>query len=280
MTKHSLYDGEVEIEFREGSHRYYLNGQAREGVSSFLSVIDKPALRTWFMNMALEKLGRVWDDEKKRYVLSREGLLQPNSPYTSAELLNVLDKASKAAKVKSQHGMDVGTETHQMVEDFLQAQLQGLPEPEFEPINPEAMLSFLAFKQWWNSHPDISVVKTEQVVYSRDQDYAGTYDMLLQVGDKLVMGDFKTTNISKHAPKGIYPEYFLQVAAYSMAHMEEFPQDVIEDIVIINASKQGNLGVVWASEVGLSVNELMNVWHAVIALKRATDALRINLKGS
>ena len=53
----------------------------------------------------------------------------------------------------------------------------------------------------------------------------------------MILGDIKTTNASRQAPLGVYPEMFLQLGAYANAHLEEFPLEEIDDLAIIRVGK-------------------------------------------
>ncbi len=126
--------------------------------------------------------------------------------------------------------------------------------------------STLAAKEWFENHT-IIVHGTEDTVYSRNHLICGKYDADLtvtcsekcgwcylngsepRVGDPgqpkdksfqytgRYITDFKSTNASTDAPKGIYPEYLAQCGSYEMAKTEEFPDIKYDGCLILNGSK-------------------------------------------
>jgi hypothetical protein len=126
--------------------------------------------------------------------------------------------------------------------------------------------STTAAKAWFELH-GIYVHGTEDTVYSRKLQVCGKYDADISVtcsekcnwcylnGDeqKVIdvlnefgkdhkftgryIADFKSTNASTSAPKGIYPEYLAQCGVYDVAKTEEFPEIVYDGHLILNGSK-------------------------------------------
>lgn len=120
--------------------------------------------------------------------------------------------------------------------------------------------------EWFKIHV-VFVHGTEDTVYSRKMELCGRYDADLTVrcsgkcnwcylnGDeeKVIniineespefvfdgryITDFKSTNESNEAPKGIYPEYLAQCGIYDLAKTEEFPDIVYDGHLILNGSK-------------------------------------------
>lgn len=121
--------------------------------------------------------------------------------------------------------------------------------------------SITAAKEWFDRHPGIIVHGVEGVVYSRKLIICGSYDSDLTVtctekcgwcyrnqpaptdGTKYddftgrYIVDFKSTNASTDAPKGIYKEYLAQCGIYMEAQMEEFPDRDYAGCLILNGSK-------------------------------------------
>lgn len=119
--------------------------------------------------------------------------------------------------------------------------------------------SILGAEQWLDRH-DIKVYGAEGTVYSREMFLCGQYDADWDVtcsekcgwcymnGKKFTevppetftaryVTDFKSTNASGDAPKGIYPEYLAQCAIYELALIEEFPERKYDGYLILNGSK-------------------------------------------
>jgi hypothetical protein len=126
--------------------------------------------------------------------------------------------------------------------------------------------STTAAKAWFELH-DIYVHGTEDTVYSRKLQVCGKYDadisvtcsekcgwcylngdeekklnILNESGDNYkfkgrYIADFKSTNASRDAPKGVYPEYLAQCGVYDLAKTEEFPEIKYDGHLILNGSK-------------------------------------------
>lgn len=138
-----------------------------------------------------------------------------------------------------------------------------------EALHIEATMLHLATtaaKGWFDIHK-IFVHGTEDTVYSRKMQICGKYDADLSVtcsnacnwcylnGDeeKIVnvlnelgedhtftgryITDYKSTNASSSAPKGVYPEYLAQCGIYDLAKTEEFPEIKYDGHLILNGSK-------------------------------------------
>ena len=124
----------------------------------------------------------------------------------------------------------------------------------------------VAMKQWFDIH-DIFVHGTEDTVYSRTLQICGKYDgdiearcskacnwcylngdeeKILDVVNEFgedhtftgrYIEDYKSTNASNSAPKGIYSEYLGQCGVYDVAKTEEFPDINYNGHLILNGSK-------------------------------------------
>lgn len=149
--------------------------------------------------------------------------------------------------------------------------LKGLP---VQSGTDEAKKAFGAFKRWFDE-VEPQVVNVEEVIYSHTFKYAGTYDCMLQIGDKVVLCDLKTTNSSRKAPEGVYAEYFIQLGAYAAAHEEQrvYEEDhggtkllPIDDLMVISAKKNGQLHTKSATELGLSVKDCGEMFRKVYNL--------------
>lgn len=145
---------------------------------------------------------------------------------------------------------------------FADAEIQEALHTEATMLN----LSTTAAKAWFEIH-DVFVYGTEDTVYSRKMQICGKYDADLGVRctdkcnwcylngneeqvinilneegpDHAFVGryitDFKSTNESGEAPKGIYPEYLAQCGIYDLAKTEEHPEIMYDGHLILNGSK-------------------------------------------
>jgi len=246
-----LYNGTVTLYFNEKARNRYMleDDHSPVGVTTVLQTLNKPALMTWPMHEAIDYL--------KKHPEDYEG-------------------AEKAYLKKSDAGKDTGTAIHFAVETFLNDQIGGY-QSIIVPKHPDAGRAYSSFVDWYRSQK-IRPLAVEQVVYSMDKDFAGTYDCLLEIDGQTVLCDLKTTNVSRSAPKGIYAEMFLQLGAYSLAHHEENPLETIEDLMVIRVGKDGIVYTLRASQISLSVKDCEQAFTKVLGAYRFMTPLSKQLQ--
>ena len=170
-------------------------------------------------------------------------------------------------------GASTGSEAHALVEDFLKGR-----EVHVASASKEAQKAYGAFINWWAEQEDTAIVNVEEVIYSREWQYAGTYDCLLKINGKNYLCDLKTTNASRKAPEGVYAEYFIQLGAYAKAHMEERAHEIrekgetsmvpIDGLMVISAKKDGKLHIKTNDDLGLSVDDCGDRFVDVVGINR------------
>lgn len=165
-------------------------------------------------------------------------------------------------------GAGTGSEAHAMVERYL----KGVPQVGI--ASPEADNAYRAFVAWFEEVKP-NMVNVEEVIYSKNYGYAGTYDCILEIDGKNYLCDLKTTNTSRSAPNGIYAEYFIQLGAYAQAHEEQRVWEEenggtklveLHDLMVISAKKNGKLDIMTASDLGLEVHECADMFKRVVSL--------------
>ena len=246
-----LYDGSITVHFSNKARNRYVIQETEHspvGVTTILQMLGKEGLALWPMTEALE-----WLKTHK----------------------NDFEGAAKAYTIKSDLGKDVGTEVHGLVETYLK-NLESGSKTIVGDVTPEAKKAFKAFTEWFIVAEPI-VLATEQIIYSKEYDYAGTYDALLEIEDKVVLCDIKTTNSSRYAPMGIYPEMFLQLGGYALAHHEENPLERVDDAMIIRVGKDGTLNTLRASELGLKLAYLEDTFKNVVQTYKMLTPLKKQL---
>lgn len=269
----SLYGGSVRLVFNPNSPRYRYTVTDPEmgrfetsvrGVTTAIGdILHKKDLMSYQMNKSHQFLfGQKFDEGLKQYLYDPQtAFLQPDVAYTTEQLQGSLETARKAHMDWSQRGKDIGTIAHKAVELYLLGEESKIAEfiEEFDPTDEEKKCVrkiYRTFVKWWESlGDDKEVVALERPVYSRRLHYAGTLDLVVRIGKKVVVMDLKTTNASRNNPMGIYPEMFLQLGAYSYALREETGQEMFQDVAIINISKEGKLNILSAVDMGLTVEE-------------------------
>lgn len=192
-----------------------------------------------------------------------------------------LDEAKKESTKRRDAGASTGTEAHAMVEDYLKGR------PVTTVASTEAMNAYRAFVKWFEEVTP-TVVNVEEVVYSVEHGYAGTYDCTLEIDGKVYLCDLKTTNASRKAPNGVYAENFLQLGAYAHAHEEQRAYEAknggtklrkIDGLMVISAKKNGVLDVVTNKDVELDVAECGRLFTTVFALHTVLNTVTAKLGG-
>lgn len=150
---------------------------------------------------------------------------------------------------------------------------------DFDEDVAMATKAFLRFQKWWLTlNPELH--SAEDILYSQEFNTCGTYDgdfsmptarhPLAGNFDKetlRITADWKTSNASSSkdaaAPEGVYYSYFVQLGIYELMRREMgFP--AADDLLTVSARKDGEFSLVYASELGLSVQDCIDWAIAVI----------------
>lgn len=162
-------------------------------VTKVLGIIDKSGpLMGWVLNQALAVC---------------KGAIQPDTPYPDLYLEEVWKIAKRAHRDLKEQAGDIGHEAHKVIEAHL------LGESILPPENLKARECADRAIEWMGTH-GFRPLAVERYVYSRRHRCAGMLDALAYVDDELAIVDWKSS-------KAIYPEYWLQTAAYQGFHQEE-----------------------------------------------------------
>ena len=215
--------------------RYYKIGDydAMPSVTTVLEMINKPALRDWNMNRALDYLGgkyaaRHWDNR----IATPPWVRYPKSPKAQSlrkkvkttwrDALASLRRNAKAHpnRVRDYAG-DIGTEVHEAIASELKGE-------SWELVSESAAIAMQSYRLW-QEDSTIHPIWTEQTVWSLEYGYAGSADLVGMDGSKLVVLDWKTG-------AGVYNEAGLQMAAYSHA-IEEMTLCKVDECVVVHLNK-------------------------------------------
>lgn len=244
-----LYNGKYLLEHNPNARgrqpRYLVNGEHKpKGVTTILGATLAKDLMDWAVNCCVDYLR-----EKLPLITEKD-----------------LKEGAEQYKYKRDSGASTGSEAHAMVENYLKGAVTD------GTSTAEATNAYNAFVGWFEAETP-SVINVEEVIYSEELNYAGTYDCMLEIDGKVVLCDLKTTNASRKAPRGVYAEYFIQLGAYAFAHEEQRRYEEanggtnlpkIDDLCVISAKKNGALDIVTASELGLTVEECGEMFKRVI----------------
>lgn len=248
LIERDLYNGAYKLvhnpHARGRSPRYLVNGTDKpKGVTTIMGATLAKDLMQWAVDCATE-------------------YLTAKLPVVTADDLKA---AAEEYKVRRDSGASTGSEAHAMVENLLKG------KPQVGSPSPEAKKAYDAFKEWYDKVKP-TVVGVEEVIYSHTFKYAGTYDCMLEIDGKVYLCDLKTTNSSRRAPKGVYAENFIQLGAYASAHMEQRQYEAdhggtelvqVDDLMVISAKKNGQLDIMTASDIGLSLRDCAEMFKKV-----------------
>lgn len=236
------------LTFNPGNHTYRLDGRPVPGVTTILGCLDKPAIPRWAAGQVAEHVADHPDAVEHLRGLGRGPLV--------AALKAIPWQKRDTAGAR-------GTTLHDHAERILRGEPFELPTDD--PLLPvvEAAAEFM---DDWHIRP----VLIEAPVASRTHSYAGTLDLIAHyvrpdTGHEGVgIFDWKSG-------KAIYPEYALQLAAYSGAefhglHGDEHPVPQVD----------AAFGVQIRAD-GYDVHELRSgpdVFAAFLAVRRTFDVVK------
>lgn len=235
-----FYENTIELRFDTEAHKYFKvdpelgNLIEQHGVTKTCHIIDRTdALVPWASKKAIEKLLRTIPVHT-RTAVNEQGQDVPVL-YVPETALDVFTKI--ALEAKSAHkdilieAGDIGHLAHKCLEDSIQYAIDNTNGIVLElrdiPTDEKAAAAAQAGFAWMQQH-NVRWRKTEQKIYSREFEYAGTMDGLALVDscedhsccaqafkDHLSLIDWKSSNY-------LYIEYLFQTAAYVHAEQEEY----------------------------------------------------------
>jgi hypothetical protein len=187
-------------------------------VTTILSCLGKPALISWAAKVEREMVIKAATDLYE----DTAGTPKMTRPAYLLTLQNRIGKEKASQKELAKAG-EIGTQVHALIEWSIKAELmyEAGPSPR---ICDAAQWAFFAYEDWRKS-VNLKPILVEQVVYSKTHGYAGTLDLLAEVNGVLTVIDFKTG-------KSVYPESFLQNAAYRTALREMGHGDAKQGLIL------------------------------------------------
>lgn len=194
-----LYNGEVEIQYRDANHSYWLKKDGDPlspikrltGVTSYLGVLDKPALIPWAVGLTV-------DFVRDNIEAIKSGSVRPEDVLFLARQAHVKER-------------DIAAETGTAIMAWIEAHIKG-EKPDM-PEDPKVIKGVNHFLNWVDQ-TRAEFLWTERIVYSRKYGFVGRADIGIKIDGKEYLGDIKTSN-------GLYAEVIAQTAAYTKALEEE-----------------------------------------------------------
>jgi hypothetical protein len=213
---------------------YEIDGRSYPSVTNILNIIGKPALINWAAKVEREMVIKV---SSELYQNTPMGVPHMTPAAWTITLNNRLGKEKAMAKELAK-ASEIGTQVHDLIEWTLKGELcyDAGPSPR---ISDKAQWAFMAWEDWRRS-VKLKPLYVEQVVYSQGYGYAGTLDLLCEIKLSELISYFikksqevpqELTALSKKqvsaltvcdwkTGKAVYPEAYLQNAAYRQAWRE------------------------------------------------------------
>lgn len=191
----------------EEQHIYHIPEINKDlpSVTTCISLFDKSgALMGWSVKMMGE------------YLLTQ---IRKNIPITE----DVVLIAKKEYRNISQEAMDIGSEVHNLLEVYLKEQ------PYQSLLNERTQKPFDAFLLWEREH-NFKCIKSEHIVWSELNGYAGTLDAVGFVDGKKCVLDFKSSS-------AIWDTHLWQISAYKEAY-EYISGESVEGLGILRLDKK------------------------------------------
>jgi hypothetical protein len=240
------YAGRATIHFSQAKHYYTVSipSLKREkvyqpGVTSIIKIKDKSGPLCWWTAEQCEAYARQRIAELQENVAINGG-----APLTNVSLDFVYETLAQMRyhyRNVAKNASDIG----KLVHEYLYSQLMCVAFGGQEPLRPRATEDFSeemcdqannaidAGLEFFATH-DMKPITLEQPVWSPTYGYVGTDDFIGMVDGELCTCDYKTS-------KSLYPEVWLQTAAYQHAYQEEYPRADIRARWGINVGKDGTL---------------------------------------
>lgn len=293
-----IYNGDVTVKMTE-KHVYYVKykeyekWQISQGVTGALEELyDQRGLIDWAAGQAASKVTKLIagaDNEKwldKAFLEIWKG----NSPdvkditvplaLTGLDLVSLYQEGVGAHKQKAQYGKDVGTQVHDAIDKYHRTGEKTIDPSGVAEQDQVAADSFSAYVKWFESS-GLGILETERVVHSKSYNYCGTLDRIYVDQDGgLIIGDFKTSNVSRSNPLGVRAQYWSQVGAYALAYSEETGKKFV-DAIIVNSPKNGRIQVVRSSNLAqpLSAEDCVRIWKTDLQAFRNHKLVNNSLRG-
>jgi len=198
----------------DGRQHFYQIGQDEKlypGVTTVLSVINKPALVQWASNMACQNI--------REYLMDNA----LDKPLTKDQVEKACLEGKNIYKKKASEAADVGTRVHQAIDSIIKGEKKDIPED----IQP-GVDGFLS----WKASNSLKIELGDTKLGSKLFGYGGSLDFVGFEGNDAVIFDIKTTKKRKDRDHGAYDEYGLQLAAYCQAFTETYGIPVKEAYVL------------------------------------------------
>lgn len=106
---HELYNGEIVMEFNPSAHRYKINGDYKQGVTTILgSVTNKDGLIKWAADMTADA-----------FAADLSAFLAKGGVITDAAIKKASDSAKTAHTSRRDSAADIGSLCHEWISEYI-----------------------------------------------------------------------------------------------------------------------------------------------------------------
>ena len=255
-------------------YSYTIDGELYRRVTTVLGEgVPKPALINWAKRINNDVIFGEYTDKKKSAVkpggwlktyIDQADYLQELAVNEDA-LLGLRKEVEGLVAATSSIPADLGTEGHALLHQILE---EGAMVPLVE-INPDLQPAIEGASQWLRDY-GITPVATEYTVWHPHLAIAGTIDGIgYNEKGQLILWDWKRS-------KGIYPEMYLQLAAYcqllrmvtglkpDLAYIVQLPQEEVFDGPPYHVGVMPDIDVVWST--------FLHAYHLGKGMRELKDA--------
>jgi hypothetical protein len=265
----TLYGGEIVLKaiFNNDKHEYRVKRAGVDepfklvpGPTTALGILDKPFLVPWASKEAVKELGyydkQTWtpdgfipvsEEEQARGLERLISIKNRIATMDYDEYWQALHQAKGAHNRRKEGAADNGTLVHAWVEEYVCGRNPAMP------TLPLVLKGVEAWLRWIDKVGDIRFTLSEEKIYSRKHNYAGTLDFACTINGVPTMGDLKTSSTFD-------PKMFFQVSAYQFARQEEHPDEVYEQQIIVRCGKDGALEVVTSRDYKKDIKAFLACW--------------------
>lgn len=202
--------------------------RALTGCTTILSVIAKPWLIQWAVNMAMNYV----KDKENTFYNSKFTIGDSGKHFDLEALYTVLEEAKTAHSKRKKKAGDYGTKIHSLVELIITNAIE--KNGGFIKNVSSKNKSIQNFIDWANINK-IKFITSEKNVYSENLFLGGIVDFVCEMDGQVWIGDIKTSK------SGVQPINFAQIAGYELMMKEmnlSFAKD-IKGYIVINLKESG-----------------------------------------
>lgn len=208
-----MYGGEVEMVYYPDSHQYRVNGKRLSSVSSIVGYSNSAdGLINWAVGQVIGMM---------RSELEKTNAVE----FHKEQVKMMVDEAQNEWERSRDKAANLGDYIHALLQGLPYEAEGGIPE-EWQRAGERALKQFAR----WKERTGYESTDVERIVYSRKYNFAGRLDDIGHSKSGRHMLDYKTGSVRIKA--------YAQLAGYGLAWEEEFPEDPVKRMTIVDIDKE------------------------------------------